>query len=192
MLIPKIYNGICTILLKQSSVKKMFLKVPQNLQENTFAKVILVKFQARDLYLYKIQTPVQMFSRNFTRFCITYDYHVLCKICALKNFAIFTAKFILPAASSITENKPCLEGCKFIDVLQDWLQKNTCARISFLINFIKKETLAQVFSWEFCEISKSTFYTKQLRTTAFLSLSTEIHFSIDLALMSSHLTYWCW
>ena len=36
-------------------------------------------------------------------------------------------------------------------------QENTCAKISFLIklqalacNFIKKETLAQVFSYEFC------------------------------------------
>ena len=28
---------------------------------------------------------------------------------------------------------------------------------SFTINFIKKETLAQVFSCEFCEISKNTF-----------------------------------
>ena len=25
-------------------------------------------------------------------------------------------------------------------------------------NFIKKETLAQVFSWEFCEIYKNNFY----------------------------------
>ena len=41
-----------------------------------------------------------------------------------------------------------------------------CARVSLLIklqteakacNFIKKETLAQVFSCEFCEISKNTF-----------------------------------
>ena len=44
-------------------------------------------------------------------------------------------------------------------------QENTCTRVSFLIklqvlarNFIKKETLAQVFSFEFCEIFKSTFY----------------------------------
>ena len=44
-------------------------------------------------------------------------------------------------------------------------QENTCARDSFLIklqalacNFIKKETLAQVFSCEFCEISKNTFF----------------------------------
>ena len=33
-------------------------------------------------------------------------------------------------------------------------------------NFIKKETLAQVFSYEFCEISKNTFFTKHLWTTA--------------------------
>ena len=33
-------------------------------------------------------------------------------------------------------------------------------------NFIKKKTLAQVFSCEFCEISKNTFSTEHLRTTA--------------------------
>ena len=43
-------------------------------------------------------------------------------------------------------------------------QESTCANASFLIklqdeayNFIKKETLAQVFSCEFCEISKNIF-----------------------------------
>ena len=38
-------------------------------------------------------------------------------------------------------------------------------------NFIKKETLAQVFPCEFYEISKSTFSTEHLRTTASLILS---------------------
>ena len=33
-------------------------------------------------------------------------------------------------------------------------------------NFIKKETLALVFSCEFCEISKNTFSTEHLQTTA--------------------------
>ena len=33
-------------------------------------------------------------------------------------------------------------------------------------NFIKKETLGQVFSWEFWEISKNTFFTEHLWTTA--------------------------
>ena len=41
-------------------------------------------------------------------------------------------------------------------------QENTCARVSFLIklacNFIKKDSLTQVFSCEFCEISKNTFF----------------------------------
>ena len=50
-------------------------------------------------------------------------------------------------------------------------QENTCARVSFLIklqacNFIKKETLAQVFSCGFWEISKNTFFTEDLWTTA--------------------------
>ena len=33
-------------------------------------------------------------------------------------------------------------------------------------NFIKKESLARVFSCEFCEISKNTFFAEHLRTTA--------------------------
>ena len=36
-------------------------------------------------------------------------------------------------------------------------QENTCARVSFL-NFIKKETLTQVFSCEFCEIFENNFF----------------------------------
>ena len=34
-------------------------------------------------------------------------------------------------------------------------------------NFIKKATLAQAFSYEFCEISKNTFFTEHLWGTAF-------------------------
>ena len=41
-------------------------------------------------------------------------------------------------------------------------KENTCGRVSFLrpkaCNFIKKETLAQVLSCEFCKISKNTFF----------------------------------
>ena len=36
--------------------------------------------------------------------------------------------------------------------------------------FIKKETLAQVFSCEFCEISKSTFFTQHFWTTASVNI----------------------
>ena len=51
----------------------------------------------------------------------------------------------------------------FLEILQN-SHENTCAAVSFLIkpqaltcNFIKKETLAQAFYCEFCEISKYTF-----------------------------------
>ena len=51
----------------------------------------------------------------------------------------------------------------FLEISQN-SQENTCVRVSFLIklqaetyNFIKKETLAQVFSCKSCEISKNAF-----------------------------------
>ena len=37
-------------------------------------------------------------------------------------------------------------------------------------NFIKIETLAQVFSWEFCKVSKNTFFTEHLWATAVVLL----------------------
>ena len=51
----------------------------------------------------------------------------------------------------------------FLEISQN-PQDNTFARASFLIklqaccNFIKKETLAQVFSCDFCEISKNNIF----------------------------------
>ena len=46
----------------------------------------------------------------------------------------------------------------FLEISQN-SKENTCARVFFLIklHFIKKETLAQVFSCEFCEVSKKSF-----------------------------------
>ena len=50
-------------------------------------------------------------------------------------------------------------------------QGNTCAIASFLTklqasdNFVKKETLTHVFSFDFCEIFKNTIFTEHLRAT---------------------------
>ena len=46
--------------------------------------------------------------------------------------------------------------------------KNQCQSLFFnkAAGFIKRETLAQVFSCEFCEISKNTFFREHLRPTA--------------------------
>ena len=61
----------------------------------------------------------------------------------------------------------------FLEISQS-SQKNTCARVSFLVKlqasglqFIKNETLAQVFSYEFCEISKKTFFYRAPLVAAF-------------------------
>ena len=48
----------------------------------------------------------------------------------------------------------------FLEISQ-YSQESTCAMVSFLI-----ETLAQVFSCEFCKIFKNSFFTEHLRTTA--------------------------
>ena len=58
---------------------------------------------------------------------------VFCKKGVLKNFAKFTGKHL---CQSLFFNKVDLQAC----------------------NFIKKETLAQVFSCKFCEISKIIFF----------------------------------
>ena len=62
----------------------------------------------------------------------------------------------------------------FLEISQN-LQENTCARVSFLIklqagicNFIKNGTLEQVFSCEFCEISKNNLFYRTPLVTAFL------------------------
>ena len=60
----------------------------------------------------------------------------------------------------------------FLEISQN-SQKNSCARVSFLIKlqasglqlYIKKATPAQVFSCEFCEFSKNTFFTEHVRTS---------------------------
>ena len=67
---------------------------------------------------------------------------VFYKKSVLRYFAKFTAKHL---CQSLFFNKVC--------------RPQPC-------NFIEKETLAQVFSCKFCEISKNTFFTEHLWTTA--------------------------
>ena len=74
--------------------------------------------------------------------------------------------FILFEISKFRSSRPEVL-CKkvFLEISQSW-QESTCTKVSFLksflikffsINFIKKGTLSQVLTCEFCEISKNTF-----------------------------------
>ena len=57
-------------------------------------------------------------------------------------------------------------------LLKKFTGKHLCQNLFFnkvagaACNFIKKESLAQVFSCEFCEISKNTFLTEHFWATA--------------------------
>ena len=64
-------------------------------------------------------------------------------------------------------------------------QENTCTRDSFLINFIKKEALAQVFSCRFCEISKNTVFTEHLWAIASVLENCKMRAKVDES-------YSCW
>ena len=72
------------------------------------------------------------------------------------RFSVWYKQWIIEAVA-----QRCSVKMVFLEIPQN-SQKNTCARVSFLIklqeacNFIKKETLAQGFSCEFCGISKNT------------------------------------
>ena len=68
------------------------------------------------------------------------------------SFISFIISFTTEAATRGVLQKKLL-----LKMLQN-SQENTCARV----NFIKKETLAQVFSCDFCEIFKKTFFTEHL------------------------------
>ena len=70
----------------------------------------------------------------------------------------------------------------FLEISQN-SQENTCVRGLRLeaCNFIKKETLELVFSYEFWEISKNTFFTEYLRATTLhvkLSIGKSICFAV--------------
>ena len=79
----------------------------------------------------------------------------------------FTGAYSIAASSktikrkSLPNTEAVAQKCSvkkvFLEISQN-LQGNTRARVSFLFKkFIKKETLAPVFSWGFCEISKNNF-----------------------------------
>ena len=76
---------------------------------------------------------------------------------------------ILYSSNYMTQKQPLEVFYKekvFLEILQH-SQEKTCARVSFLIKFIKKETMAQMFSCEFCEFFTNTFFTEHFWTTAF-------------------------
>ena len=93
--------------------------------------------------------------------------------CVLNAFKTRKCKSKKNKQTSI-RSSPSEVLCKkvFLKIYQN-SQEKTSTSVSFLIklqalvcNFIKKETLAQVFSCKFCEIFKTTFLTEHFLATA--------------------------
>ena len=70
----------------------------------------------------------------------------------------------------------------FLEISYKIHKENTCVRVSFL-KYIKKETLAQLFSCEFCKISKNTFFTEHHLPWRLLFLFIDL--SLTLTFLSS-------
>ena len=88
------------------------------------------------------------------------------------NFSVGWFKTMDNVVAFRSSHQGCSVRNVFFKISQN-SQENTCARVSFLIklqasafNFIKKETLAQVFSSEFFEIFKNSFFTEHHLATA--------------------------
>ena len=84
-----------------------------------------------------------------------------CKIHEIRrNYGISCSKSIEIYAEAVVRR--CSLKKMFLEISQN-SQENTCARVSFLnnlpqaCNLFKKESLVQVFTCEFYEISKNTF-----------------------------------
>ena len=72
----------------------------------------------------------------------------------------------------------------FLEISQN-SQEDTCQRLKKVAGLrpavlLKNSHLAQVFSTEFCEISKNTFFTEQLRTTTSTNCETCFEFQISV------------
>ena len=85
----------------------------------------------------------------------------LLKVAALLPKYTLTVAFVEPSKVS--------EYLAYENNEEDPLHRSshqTCSITGQACNFIKKETLIQVFSWEFCEISKNNFFIEHFHTTA--------------------------
>ena len=92
--------------------------------------------------------------------------HIVGEDCLRAFYKLFYLRLVIQEREAATRN--VLKQEAFFEISQK-SQENIRVRVSFLIklqvsvcNFIKKETLTQVFSCKFCEISKNTFFTEHL------------------------------
>ena len=78
----------------------------------------------RPVALLKGDSSTVVFSRilrDFLEHLFVFDNRMLCKKGVLKNPTKFRAKVMWTTVFGIGENRPCMAGWKYINVLQNWL-----------------------------------------------------------------------
>ena len=92
---------------------------------------------------------------NILKLIDVLEIHVHFKMIILKQEQMFlNYTFKLKWWNIEAVGQRCSVKKVFLEISQNW-QENSCTRFSFLIKL--QACLAQVFSHEFCEISKNTF-----------------------------------
>ena len=95
------------------------------------------------------------------------------QVLLLENFAKCSGKHMRQSVSlnfqvGVTQlPEHSFEFCKIFGTAY-FCHRRCCIKKSKACNFIKKETVAQVFSCESCKIFKNFLFTEQLKTTAFI------------------------
>ena len=134
------------------SVNQSYSKIPKNHEKQQLQK-ILHNFWNWSIIIYTLLLLVEFNVEFINKITWKYNLEIYC----------FCSSIYLEIRN---KRNSCPEVfCKkvLLEISQN-PQENTCARVPFLIkmqaetcNFLKNETLAQVFFCEFCEISKNTF-----------------------------------
>ena len=113
------------------------------------------------------------YSSFFSGFCFCKIYFIILSLCPslslvsnLESSAYFWYSTLLQAES--VSRRCSLTKCVRLEITKN-SQESTCARVCLSIKFKAEagtESLAQVFSCEFCKIFKNTYYTEYLWKTA--------------------------
>ena len=122
-------------------------------------------------------TPLRCFTaywvRSSHRMCSMQKQtpEVFCKKVVLKNFAKFTGKHLCQSLffNKVADLRPATPPSDCFCLWKRFSEKFYKIHRKTPVppyNFIKSETLSQVFSRAFCEIFKVTFFTEHLRATA--------------------------
>ena len=143
--------------------EKVFLEILQNSQENTCARVSKNTLFIEHLRATASQVTLLSIYISWKKLCShTFKASLEEVIVTYSEKMMYSAKTKAKCMTEYVWKSFFSLTCS----LQKQPPERICKKGALACNFITKEPLAQVFSCEFCEISKNTFFIEHFRTTA--------------------------